>query len=42
MFKEVNEAKNVLSDAKKRQQYDSGMTLEDIDQGGGMGGADFS
>lgn len=33
MFKDVNEANNLLSDKKKRQAYDSGMSLEDIESG---------
>jgi len=44
---EVNEAKGLLLDKKKRQAYDSGASLEDIEQGGdmpggGMGGMDPS
>ena len=35
---EVNEAKGLLLDKKKRQAYDSGASLEDIEQGGGMPG----
>jgi len=31
MCKDVNEAKNVLTDKDKRRKYDSGMSLEDID-----------
>ena len=45
MFKDVNEAFGVLSDTKKRSQYDQGFDIEDINSGkadmggfGGMGG----
>lgn len=45
MFKDVNEAFGVLSDSKKRSQYDQGFDIEDINSGkadmggfGGMGG----
>lgn len=42
MFKEIAEAYGVLSDAKKKQMYDSGQMDYDGDQGmgGGMGGVD--
>lgn len=38
MFKEINEAWAVLGDANKRKQHDMGMSLEDMNQGGGMPG----
>jgi len=40
MFKDIGEGYAVLSDEKKRQMYDEGMDLEEINQGGrgGMGG----
>lgn len=42
MFKDVNEAFTVLSDTKKRSQYDQGFDIEDINSGkadmGGFGG----
>ena len=47
MFKDIGEAYAVLSDERKRQQYDSGVDLEggggfDFEEGGGMGGVDPS
>ena len=47
MFRELNEAKQVLCDNDKREKYDQGFDLEDINSGradhgcgGGMGGMD--
>lgn len=37
-FKELNEAYGVLSDEQKRQRYDAGADLEEIEQGGGFHG----
>jgi len=38
-FKDIGEAYAVLSDQKKRQMYDDGADIEEINQGGGgMGG----
>ena len=37
-FKDIGEAYAVLSDQKKRQMYDEGADIEEINQGGGMGG----
>jgi DnaJ family protein C protein 7 len=34
-FKEIGEAHDVLTDSTKRQRYDSGVDLEDLDGGGG-------
>ena len=48
MFKDVNEAMNVLGDKDKRDKYEQGFDLEDINSGradhgmGGMGGMDPS
>jgi molecular chaperone DnaJ len=39
-FKEINEANDVLSDAKKKAQYDQFGFAGDIPQGGGFGGGD--
>ena len=38
MFKEINEAWAVLSDPQKKQQHDMGMSMEDMQNGGGMPG----
>lgn len=35
MFKKINEAKDVLTDKQKRQQYDLGMDPNDPSGGGG-------
>jgi DnaJ family protein C protein 7 len=47
MFKDVNEAMAVLGDRDKREKYEQGFDLEDINsgradhgQGGGFGGMD--
>ena len=37
-FKDIGEAYAVLSDAQKRQMYDDGADIEEIEQGGGAGG----
>lgn len=38
MFKEVNEAWAVLSDPQKRSMHDSGASMDDMQNGGGMPG----
>ena len=37
-FKDIGEAYSVLSDAQKRQMYDDGADIEEINQGGPGGG----
>lgn len=37
-FKDIGEAYGVLSDQKKRQMYDEGADIDEINQGGGCGG----
>ena len=37
-FKDIGEAYALLSDARKRNQYDQGADLEEIENGGGGGG----
>ncbi len=37
-FKDIGEGYAILSDPKKRQMYDEGLDLEEINQGGRSGG----
>lgn len=38
MFKDIGEAYSILSDPQKKMRYDQGADIEEIEQGGGMGG----